>query len=175
MNNIIKYFKILLVILFIIFEEILWNKVGKPIYELIKSLRLMVKFKEWVGEFKHRYALLVIFITPFVLMEIMSLLSLKSFATGAIGMGISLYVVKLVLTVPVVIIFNSGKKQLVSFFPIRYGYGMIINLKRSSTFRNVKKFTKKVKQVVREFKQEYYKGVGIFDGLKEIYVKIKYH
>lgn len=134
----------------------------------------MQRFKTWVGEVENRRALLAIFLAPFVVMEIFSLLSLKAFATGAIITGVGLYVFKLALTAPVVIIFNTGKKELVTFYPIRYSYGAILNLKRSNTFRCVKRYTAKVKEEMKVFRDEYLDGdAELGDELKKMYNDIK--
>ena len=172
--NIAKYIKVFLVLSFIIFEEIVWNKIGKPAYESVKSLKIMYRFKEWVSQVENRYTILIIFLTPFVLMEVFSIMAIKAFATGAIITGIGLYVFKIVLTAPVVIIFNSAKPELVSFPPIRFGYDSILKLKRSVTFRSVKKYIKSLKVEVRKFKKEYLDGdVSFLDELKKMYQDIK--
>ena len=173
-DKVIKYLKILVVVLFILVEEIAWNKIGKPAYIAVKSLKIMKRFKEWVANVENRWALLAIFITPFGVMEIFSLLSLQAFASGAIITGIGLYTFKLALTAPVVIIFTTAKTELVSFFPIRYSYGTILKFKRSNTFRKVKKFSAKLKEEFVMFKDEYLDGdAELGDELKKMYEHIK--
>jgi hypothetical protein len=169
MNRLMKYLKFLLVILFIIFEEVIWNKIGKPAYTLVKNLKIMQRFKNWVSNVKHRYLVLGIFMIPFILMEVSSLFAISALTKGMIYTGIGLYTVKILLTAPVVIIFNSAKSQLVSFWIIKYSYGMILRFKRSATFRRVKQITKDVS----EFKKEYMGSGELKAELKNLYVKIK--
>ncbi len=173
--KIMKYVKITLVILFILFEEIAWNRIGKPAYIKVKSLKIMNRFHLWISDFENRYILLVIFLMPFLLMELLSLIALKALATGAIVMGIGLYTIKILLTAPVVIIFNAAKKQLTSFYPIRYGYGSILQFKRSTTFRNVKHYISAIKAEIILFKNDYLDGdeSNLFDELKKLYQEIK--
>lgn len=171
-----RYLKILFVILFIIFEEIIWNKFGKPLYEKVKSLKVIERFKIWLEDIEHRYLILFIFLVPFFIMELLSLLAIKAFATGLIITGIGLYVIKILLTAPVVVIFNVAKKQLVSFFLIRYSYGIILNFKRSNIFREVKTYIKFIKNEIIKFKDEYLNGnISLKDELEKIYFDIKYY
>jgi hypothetical protein len=173
-SKVVKYLKVLGVVLFIIFEEIVWNKIGKSAYLAVKSLKIMDRFKVWVSEFDNRFALLAIFLAPFIGMEILSLFAVKALATGAIVTGVGLYVFKALLTAPVVIIFNTAKPQLTSFLPIRYGYGCILNLKRSNTFRSVKVYIGKVKVELAKFKDEYLNGdAKLSEELKKMYEDIK--
>lgn len=172
--RIFKYIKIAAVVLFLIFEEILWDRIGKPAYEKVQGLKIMDRFKGWIRNVKHRYALLGIFIIPFVAMEAAAISSTIAFGTGAIITGIGLYVIKMLMTVPVVIIFKAGKEQLVSFWVIRYSYGVILNFKRSGTYRSVIKYLQEVKVSLNQFKANYLDGDGSFkEEMKTMYYSIK--
>lgn len=151
------YLKVLLVVLFIIIEELTWKRVGEPIYRRIKALRIMRKFKTWISNVKHRYALLTIFLSVFLLMEITSTIGLVLIGTGAIVTGILFYTMKIFLTVPAVVIFNAGKKPLLSFWLIRFIFILILLMKRSRIFRNSKKYFRKIKVFFVEFKSSYFK------------------
>jgi len=148
----ITLIKYALVFLFIIFEELAWNKLGKPAYEEVKSLKVMDRFKDWVSKIEHRLALLALFLTPFILMEVSAILATKAFVMGALYWGLALYSLKIIMTVPVVIIFTTGKDVLVSFFVIRYSYGAILKFKRSDAFRGAKRQLKTMKSNLKEKK-----------------------
>ena len=173
-KKIFKYIKIVAVLGFVLIEEIVWDNIGLPAYNAVQSLKIMDRFETWIADIEHRYTLLGIFITPFIAMEVASLLSVKAFATGAIIVGIGLYTIKIILTVPVVIIFKSGKSTLVTFWVVRYSYGVILNFKRSKTFRRVMKYIDKVKDEFQTFKANYLNGDGSFkDEIKKIYANLK--
>jgi len=108
-----------------------------------------------VAEFKNRYALLLIFLTPFIIMEIIGLLSLKAFATGAIILGITLYILKVLLTVPVVIIYKSAEQELRSFSLIDFGHTIIMKIRESELFLSVKASLAKFKEEIRQIKIQY--------------------
>mgnify|MGYP001118583441 CR=1 FL=1 len=174
MTRMSKYLKVLFVLLFILFEEIVWNRIGEPAYNLVRSLKIMDKFRNWVSQVKNRYLVLIIFIKPFIIMEAMSIVAISYLASGSIMLGLFFYLIKILMTIPVVIIFNSCKEQLISFFIIKYCYGMILRFKRSTTFKMVKVYTTAIREQVGIFRDEYLKGDGSFkEELTKIYKNIK--
>ena len=153
----------------------LGKELGEPAYDAIKSLKVMDKFKDWIADIEQRYMLLAIFMIPFALMEVSSIYAGAALFSGSIITGLGLYTIKLLLTAPVVIIFNSGKKILVSFWVVKYGYGTILNLKRSKIFKSVKKFTANLKESFITFKEDYLNATdGNFsESIKKMYSDIK--
>lgn len=137
-RTIIKYVKVLFVVGFILVEWLGWEKIGQPCYEMIKSWGIMDKFRVWVSTVTHRYLLLMIFLMMFGMMELMSSVGIILIGSGSVVLGSILYVGKLLFTIPVVITFNVAKDTLTSFWVIKYTYGMILNFKRSKTYRGVK-------------------------------------
>lgn len=156
LTQISHYIKIILVLLFIIIEDLTWNKIGEPVYRRIKALQIMQKFRTWVLNVKHRYALLAIFLSVFLLMEITSTLGLILVGTGAIYTGVLLYSAKIFLTVPAVVIFNTGKKTLLTFWIIRFVFSLIIHMKRSRVFRLAKTQFRNIKSSITKFKKYYF-------------------
>lgn len=175
LNIIVHYIKVFIVVIFIVFEEIAWKRLGEPAYNAIKSLKIMDRFKEWIADIDHRYKLLVVFLIPFVLMEISSIYAGSELVSGSIFKGLGLYSTKLMLTAPVVIIFNYGKKILVSFWVIKYGYGAVLNLKRSKTFRSVKIFIGTLKESINGFNADYLNSMdGNFsESIKKMYLDLR--
>ena len=168
MKTISKYLKVILVTLFIIFEEIAWRRIGEPAYKAVSALQIMDNFKSWVSDINHRYLLLLVFIVPFVLMEGASALAFKAWGSGLIFSGLAIYSIKLILTAPVVVIFNTGKEILLTFWVIRTVYGWIEALKNSKTFKGIKKYGSTIIDT-------YFKSTdkSMFDGLIRFYQKMK--
>ncbi len=129
----------ILILGFILIEEYAWNKIFKHVYLKVKDLKIMIRFKYYLIYEDSRYLLLLIFLFPFLLMEGFSILGMFLIGKGMIVAGIMIYLCKLLITIPVVIIFNSAKKKLLSFFIIKFGYFYILKLKRSKIFRNVQR------------------------------------
>lgn len=151
------FIKVLLVVLFIIIEDLTWKRVGEPIYRRFKALEMMLKFKNWVSSVNHRYTLLTIFLSVFILMEITSTIGLILIGTGAIVTGALFYMMKVFLTVPAVVVFNVGKKPLLSFWFIRVVFILLIRMKRSKIFRKAKSQFRNFKLTFIQFKESYIK------------------
>lgn len=125
----------------------------------------MIKFKYYLIYQDNRYVLLTIFLLPFVLMEGFSILGVFLIGKGMIVAGITIYLFKLLITIPVVIIFNSAKKKLLTFFLIKFVYFYILKFKRSKTFRMIK-------SKIRDFKMIHDIKKDIKDKWSEIKTQI---
>ena len=147
---------------FILLEEYIWNKIFKSIYLKVKSLNIIFNFKKYLLREDCRYILLFIFMIPFISMELLSLLALNLIANGLVVIGLLTYLSKIILTIPVVIVFNSAKKKLLSFRVIYVVYSFIIKLKRSYIYINIKKFSKKVKLEISVLKFNFFKNIKSF-------------
>jgi hypothetical protein len=123
--------------LYIILEEYIWNLVFRDIYLRIQSLSLFEKFKLYLELETHRYKLLAIFIVPFIFMEVFGALAFGFLGSGLILYFLLLYSVKILLTIPVVIIFNAGRDQLLTFLIINFVYSLILKMKGSSYYLRV--------------------------------------
>jgi len=173
--KIFKYLKILGVVLFIIFEEVLWNNVAVPIYNNIVSLRITHRFREYITSIEKKYLLLLIFITPVFVDIILSVMFTSAMAHGLLFAAIGIYIIKALVSIIMIIIFQIGKKQLTEFYLIRYSYGLILKLRRSKTFRRVKIYSTKIKNELNKFKVNYINGDSeitkeinsIYDNLKK--------
>jgi len=60
-NKFISLLQLILVMLFIIFEELIWEGVAKPIYEAIHSLKILQKIEAKLQHI-NAYVILVIFV-----------------------------------------------------------------------------------------------------------------
>jgi len=58
----------ILVLLFILFEEIVWEGLAKPIYDKISSFRILLRFEKIVN-ISNRYIVLLSFLTLLVGVE----------------------------------------------------------------------------------------------------------
>lgn len=160
-----KFIKIILVLGFLLVEQLFWEKFAKPFYEALALHHFVDDFRVWVSNVQNKYFLLVLFIIPFILMEVCSTYGLILMGAGHVEFGAFLYSLKLVLTFPVVIIFNVGKDILTEFFIIRYVYGSILRFKRSRTFRGVKRTVTEVYEEVGNL----FGTSGTLFGLRPIY------
>lgn len=68
-KRIINLFLILLVFIYLIFEELIWEKFAKPIINLISSLHIFTKYIPKIQAL-NSYFVLIFFLTIFVIVEL---------------------------------------------------------------------------------------------------------
>ncbi len=89
-NIAIKLFESILVIGYILFEELIWNVFAKPIFQYFKSLAILSSLKNiFLG--MNRYFLLTVFITILTITEAMGFFSGYCFMNGYLFTGIAVY------------------------------------------------------------------------------------
>jgi len=137
LKKLIIFLEMSLVLIYLVFEEILWNRIGQPLYKRIKCLKLYSRFEAYLNSDINPWILLSIFLLPFVLMEVMAVLAGKMFLTGHFYLGLFFYSLKAAATVPVVTIFSLGKEKLLQFKIIKLGYNMILWLIETKVYQNV--------------------------------------
>lgn len=157
-------------------EVVAWDYIGEPVYRRLSALKIMDRFKAWVNSVDNRYALLTLFLSTFILMEVSSTYGLIFIGTGALFTGIGLYSMKLLLTVPAVTIWQAGKKPLLSFILIKWGFGITIKIRRSKMYYSAKRQIKNLRIGAIKFKDEYLNGDGeveFTETVKSIYKELK--
>ena len=149
---------------FIIFEEYIWNTIFIHIYNRLKSLEIMNSFRNYILNLKSEYTLLFIFLIQFCLMEGFSSYGLILMGSGFFSLGLTFYIAKILFTIPVVIIFSAAKKRLLAFKIVYYPFVLIIKMKRTALYRNIKKQIKSLKVYILDFKAHFSKIKTLFVG-----------
>lgn len=177
-KKILKGLKVFLVLMFIFLEELAWSYFGKKIYDKIISFKITTRFQNWLLEQKNKYFVLMIFLLPFVPDNILTIYLGTAMANGMLFTVIGIYVLKALFSILTIMIFKISKKELVKFFLIKYGYGVLLNLQRKKYYRNVKKYYQTIKiffiNDYNNFKRNYLNGESSFkDEIKRIYIDLK--
>ncbi|TXK97691.1 hypothetical protein BMR07_06050, partial [Methylococcaceae bacterium CS1] len=89
-----KTLESILVIGYILFEELIWNIFAQPIYQYFKSLIVLEPLKKTFLQM-NRYLLLTVFISILLLAEVMGLMAGLCFIEGYFAAGILVYVLKI--------------------------------------------------------------------------------
>ena len=147
-----KFLKIFALLLFILFEEITWNKIGLPIYNYLSSFKYVEKLKENLIKIENEYLVFFIFMIPMVLMKYIEILSFANFAMGNIITSIIQYITTYIIIIPIVFIFKIKKKILLQFKLIKIIYILIIKLKKTKIYR---KIIKEIKEIKKEIYKKY--------------------
>ena len=109
------------VFLYILFEELIWDQVAEPIYNYVRSLRLLHIIESRVKTFKP-ISVLILFLTLFIQVEGLGILALGLIAQGNPVLGVTLYLAKLPVAAFTFWLFKVCKEILITFVWFKYSY-----------------------------------------------------
>jgi len=170
-----------LVIIYILFEEIIWEGIAKPIYNHIESLHILKKLEKQISE-GNRYLILVTFVVLLLGVEGAGVLAGVFFVKGHFLFGLLLYITKIPIAAFTFWIFKSAKRKLLSFEWFQWLYNKTMNglawLKDldiyKSTMAIISKIKVKLKALIGEIKERYFSKESRFTTeLKSFYRYIK--
>ncbi len=132
MRSLYKYIKDLLIDLvvvgYLIFEEFIWNKIARPLYNIINSVNYYHTFLDYIEYSFNRYFILLFFVVLFTVSEVVGLLAFYELANNHIISFIVLYFIKYIPVIFAFAILKRGKKKLFSFSWFRRVYLYVIKI-----------------------------------------------
>ena len=142
------YIQIVLISLYLILEEIVWDRFAKPLFRYIKYLKIFQKLEALLKR-ANRYVILVLFLLPFVIGELLGILSPIVAVKGYVVLGVVLYGLKLLIVAFAFWLFKTEQEKLLSFKIVNYAYQKIIQfttwIKTTQAFKTIKRVTEKLK------------------------------
>lgn len=153
LKRILNTFLIFLVFVYIIFEELIWDKFAKPIITFISSLEL---FKNLASKILtlNSYIILLIFIIPFILVELLGIYAGVVFISGHIVLGTFLYLLKIPIAALIFWFFNITKDKLLEFYWFKFFYEKLIlwidKIKDSSIYLMIKEKSITLKEEIKK-------------------------
>jgi len=171
----------ILVFLFILFEEIIWEGIAKPIYKKIESLKVIQKLETKI-QHTNRYVLLIVFLVLLLGVEGAGLLAGAFFVQGEILFGLLLYIVKIPIAAFVFWLFKAAKKRLLSFEWFNWAYAKLMFgldwLKETSIYKQTMQYMSELKNTIKDkwkkIKEKYFKEDSSFtEELKSFYIYMK--
>jgi len=171
----------ILVFLFILFEEIIWEGIAKPIYEKIESLHVIQKLEVKIKQ-TNRYLLLAVFSVLLLTVEAAGVLAGIFFVQGHILFGLLLYITKIPIAAFVFWLFKASKKKLLSFDWFNWSYEKLMAgldwLKERDSYKEMMAYMAQIKEKIKiklkAIKAKYFAQEGSFtQELKNFYAYIK--
>ena len=92
-HKILNITLIILVFIYIIFEELVWEKFAKPIILLISKFQLFTNFAPKILAL-NSYVILIFFVSTFVIVEVIGIYAGLLFVSGHMTSAILIYVLK---------------------------------------------------------------------------------
>jgi hypothetical protein len=180
-RKIILLVQLLLVITFIIFEEVIWEGIARPIYTYVHGLKVLQHIELKV---QHANPLLVlsIFVILLVMVELFGVYAGILFISGHIILGTALYLSKVPIAAFTFWLFKVSESKLMQFGWFKWMYekimGVIDWLKSCEvyieTMKRLKSLKVKVKQWFSDLKAKYFDKESQFVAkLKKLYQSIK--
>ncbi len=176
-NKIIAIIQLILVFIYIIFEEIIWDGIAKPIYEVLHSLRILQKL-ELKLQSANPSLILFIFVVLLVIVEAFGIYAGMLFVSGQMALGVALYISKIPIAGFTFWLFRVTEDKLMQFGWFKWIYDWIMRgidwLKASDIHKSTMVYLASMKLWFREFKQKHFGGSSPFvDRLKRIYASLK--
>ena len=180
-NKFISLLQLILVFIFIIFEELIWEGIAKPIYEAIHSLKILQKIE---AKLKHinAYVILVLFVVLLATVETFGIYAGMLFMSGQVLLGLSLYVSKIPIAAFTFWLFRVTEDKLMQFGWFKWLYEKMMSgiewLKSREmyveTMARLKRMKEGFKKRARAFKEKYFTNESPFmTKVKRLYKTIK--
>lgn len=117
----------LLIIFYILFEELIWEKAVAPIVRYVADFHIYRRFLDYVHLKAERWIVLILFLIPFGIGEIVGTASALMAAQLHLFGAAILYTLKIPLIVISLGILQNGKEKLLSYrwFALCYGWVMM--------------------------------------------------
>jgi hypothetical protein len=180
-NRIISLLQLLLVLIYIIFEELIWEGIAKPIYEVVHALKILQKIEVKLQSVNPS-VILVLFIVLLAIVEAFGIYAGMLFVSGQIILGLSLYLTKIPIAAFTFWLFRATEDKLMQFGWFKWIYERIMRgiewLKSLQIYRDtmvrLKKIKKNLSLFKNEIKEKYFKEETPFvKRLKRYYKNIK--
>ena len=173
--------QLLAVVIFIVFEEIVWEGIAKPLYLRLHTLKLLQRFERLL-ERTPAPLVLVLFLVLLSGVEIVGILAGALFVSGRFWLGAGLYLLKLPVAAFTFWLFKATKPKLMRYRWFAWLYettmGLIERLKSwhiyQSLMARVRETKHRLKAAWHRFKaQHFQEGEGVWRRLKRLYRHLK--
>ena len=180
-NRLTSLLQLILVIIYIIFEELIWEGIAKPIYEFIHSLKILQKVEVKLHGM-NASLILVIFVLLFGLVEALGIYAGILFVSGQALLGISLYLSKIPIAAFTFWIFRITEDKLMQFGWFKWIYDWIMKgidwLKSREiyiqTMERLATVKASIKRSLKAMKEKYFSKESLFiTKIKQLYKTVK--
>jgi hypothetical protein len=165
LGRLIFLVQLVAVVVFIVFEEIVWETIAKPIYEAIRNLRLLQWFEHRLAR-ANRYVVLLLFMVLLLGVEAAGVAAGVLALKGNVVIATILYGLKIPIAGFTFWLFHASESKLLSFGWFRWGYEKIIAffawIKTREIYRQTVEIAAKLKRQIRtslrRIKERYFSG-----------------
>ncbi len=175
-NRFIHIFLSIVVFIYIIFEELFWETIARPIYQYIHALKLLKRLEYFFLKLPSSM-ILVIFLLIFAMVELLGIFAGALFLKGNIFIAVSLYISKIPISAFTFWLFKISKYKLLKFKWFKKSYYFLIQkiqwLKDTQIYHEIKISAKQLKNTLKVFKSKYFPKGSLLLKIKHIYYHLK--
>jgi len=180
-NRLTSLFQLILVIIYIIFEELIWEGIAKPIYVAIHSLKILQKI-EMKLQHVNATVILFIFIILLTIVEAFGIYAGVLFVSGQVALGLSLYLSKIPIAAFTFWLFRVTEDKLMQFGWFKWIYDWIMRgvdwLKACEVYISIVKrlatVKANIKKTLKALKEKYFSKESPFIlKIKHLYKSVK--
>jgi len=155
-KRVILYLKVISILIFILFEELIWESIAIPLYRYIDSLKFLEKLESFILEHLNRYTILILFLTIFIVVEIAGVLAGILIVSGYPLLGFVIYLTKIPIATFTFWLFKVSKGKLLSFGWFNTLYNNLISfikrIKSSEIYQNILRVWYSLKTIIKRIK-----------------------
>jgi len=176
-SRFILLLQLLLVMIYIIFEELIWEGIAKPIYETIHALKILQKVEAKL-EFVNPSVILVIFVVLLSIVEAFGIYAGMLFVSGQLLLGMTLYISKIPIAAFTFWLFRVTEDKLMQFGWFKWIYDWIMKaidwIKSCEMHKKTLERLVQVKMRIKAFKEKYFANKSPFiEKIKHLYRTVK--
>jgi hypothetical protein len=166
---------------YIIFEELIWEGIAKPIYEAVHSLRILQKIEVKLQSVSPS-VILAIFVIMLIVVEAAGIYAGMLFVSGQIVIGLILYISKIPIAAFTFWLFRVTEEKLMQFGWFKWIYDQIMKviswLKSCEMYQKTKERLVQVKEgfntILKGLKEKYFSKKSPFvEKIKQLYMTLK--
>ncbi|RUM72948.1 MAG: hypothetical protein DSZ10_04185 [Sulfurovum sp.] len=180
-NRLFSLLQLLVVLIFILFEELIWEGIAKPIYQRIHALRILQTVEQKLKGV-NATVILVLFVLLLLTVELFGIYAGILFVSGHFLLGLMLYLSKIPIAAFTFWMFRVTEEKLMQFGWFKWLYGHLMKIidwlkalpVYQKTMKQIKYLKAEAKEWIRRFKRKYFKGSNPFiERLKRHYRRLK--
>ena len=180
-NRLTSLLQLILVIIYIIFEELIWEGIAKPIYEFVHSLKILQKVEVKLHSV-NASVILVIFVLLLGVVEALGIYAGILFVSGQVVLGMTLYLSKIPIAAFTFWIFRITEDKLMQFGWFKWIYDWIMKgidwLKSREiyiqTMDRLATVKASIKRSLKAMKEKYFSKESLFiTKIKHLYKTVK--
>ncbi len=124
-HKLISLLQLILVLIYIIFEELIWEGIAYPIYKYVHSLQILQKVEAKLHGV-NRYVILVIFVLMLAGVEAFGLYAGYLFVSGNVLLGLAIYLGKIPVAAFTFWMFRVTEDKLMKFAWFKWLYERVM-------------------------------------------------